>query len=91
MEAGKAGKREERWTVTVRLARNDLNFYTQVMNELNLKIYEMVKLAVILLLKIAALIKSGGTVILLDANGKMEKLCILELEGLQKEKHEGGE
>ena len=91
MEAKKAGKSEERWTVTVRLAKRESDFYTKAMNELNLKIYELVKLAVILLLKVAALIKSGGSVILLDAEGKMEKLCILELEGLRREKHEGGE
>jgi hypothetical protein len=91
MGAEKAGRPEERWTVTVRLAKKEYDFYGQAMKELNLKVYELVKLAVILLLKIAALIKSGGTVILQDADGNLEKLCILEFEGLQKEKHEGGE
>lgn len=90
MEAKKAGKQEERWTVTFRLAKKEYDFYGQAIQELNLKVYEMVKLAVVLLLKIVALIKSGGAVIFQDADGNMEKLCILELEGLRRDKKEGG-
>ena len=90
-EAGKAGKGEAQWTVTIRLAPKDYVFYGRAIKELNLKVCELVKTAVTLFLKIAAQLKSGGAVIFLDADGKMEKLCILELEGLQKEKHEGGE
>ena len=90
MGAAKAGRKEERWTVTVRLAKKELDFYTKAMNELNLKLYELVKLSVKLLLKVVAQIKSGGAIILLDAEGKMEKLCILELEGLQVENKKEG-
>lgn len=91
MEAREAEDKEERFTITVRLVKKELDSYTRTAKELNLKLYEFLKLAVILLLKIAGQIKSGGSIILLDAHGNMEKLCILELDRLPKEKPEGGE